>query len=251
MTETHREHGVALLVVHPGRGVEPADTVWRRCLHKHHQWPELCCSQQLEGLGKKREGEREERGERRERQRKRERERERRKINITTSKHIQFVLLHKQIYPKFLRRKLLGTAFKYQNKIFPPVFLHSGSIKTVRQPTCTAPTGCISPIHLRVDVHDAHLATLNHVLDGVRLDPVQMLLVFPELNELVPHDLSPHVVLLDKVETVGVLIRVCLPCRVWGGATQGRGGGFTVYIHTNVCIICFILDLCPHCVLIE
>lgn len=153
----------------------------------------------------------------------------------------------------------------------------------VRQPTCTAPIGCVSPTHLRVDVHDAHLATLNHVLDGVRLDPVQVLLVLPKLDELVPHDLGPHVVFLDKVETVGVLVRVCLPCRVWGGQHKGEGEdlqcmytqmyaymlyfrfvtslcpyrvifvGFTVYIRmssTNVCIYFmlnfrFVTSVCP------
>lgn len=125
----------------------------------------------------------------------------------------------------------------------------------VRQPTCTAPTGCISPIHLRVDIHDAHLATLNHVLHGVCLDPVQMLLVLPKLDELVPHDLGPHVVLLDKVETVGVLVRVCLPCRVWGGQHEGEGEDLQcIYIRSTIINIMyaymlyfrFVTSLCPY-----
>ena len=77
--------------------------------------------------------------------------------------------------------------------------------------------------HLRMNVHDTHLAILDHVQDRVRLNTVEMLLVLSKFNELVFHDFSSHVVFTDKIETVGVLVGVGLPCCVY---REGEGGEY-------------------------
>lgn len=56
--------------------------------------------------------------------------------------------------------------------------------------------------HLWVNIQDAHPVRVNDVGNGLGLNAVQMVLVFAKFDELVRHNLRPHLVLCNEVETI-------------------------------------------------
>lgn len=91
--------------------------------------------------------------------------------------------------------------------------------------TCLLPVVMVYLFHLRVDVQDADLAGLDHLVDGVDLGAVQVTVVFAVLQEAATLDVRLHLgASHEQVHLPLLLIHFGLTGRVCGAERENMKG---------------------------